>query len=96
MNAQKIRASSAPARPQREAAGFTLLELTVVLGLLSAFTLFLIQILLGGVELFESRSVAPGARPVVACVSATRPAARPRTDSGHQSPRSRPDRCRLR
>lgn len=34
-------------------AGFTLLELTVVLGLLAAFTLFLIQILIGGVRLFD-------------------------------------------
>jgi prepilin-type N-terminal cleavage/methylation domain-containing protein len=34
-------------------AGFTLLELTVVLGVLAAFTLFLIQILIGGVELFD-------------------------------------------
>ena len=36
MNAQKIRASSAPARPQREAAGFTLLELIVVITIIAA------------------------------------------------------------
>ena len=41
-------------RPSRgAAAGFTILELTVVLGLLAAFMVFLIQLMTTGVELFD-------------------------------------------
>ena len=41
-------------------AGFTILELTVVLGLLGGFLVFLLQILSTGVELFDEGPVARG------------------------------------